>query len=114
MPHSRNGIVVAVVLIACVVAVRLALPSIVKSYVSRNLHAMQAYQGSVDDIDLHLWRGAYSIVGMRIIKTGGSQPVPFFNSEQLDLSVEWKSLLQANDAAFRYIRPGANVELYGG
>jgi uncharacterized protein YhdP len=74
------------------VAIRLALPYAVKSYVNRRLHALDGYDGSVDEVGLGLWRGAYKIHGIRIVKTGEKQPTPFFDSKRVDFSVEWHSL----------------------
>ncbi len=83
-----------VILVAILVAVRAALPSIVKDYVNDQLQAMKAYDGRVDDVDLALWRGAYRVDDIRIVKTGAKQPVPFFSADRIDFSVEWKSLLR--------------------
>ena len=83
-----------VIVVAILVAVRAALPSIVKDYVNDQLQAMKAYDGRVDDVDLALWRGAYRVDDIRIVKTGAKQPVPFFSADRVDFSVEWKSLLR--------------------
>lgn len=99
MPRSRVTLIVVLSLILAIVGLRLALPSIVKNYVNKTLHAMQAYRGSVEDIDIHLWRGAYRINGLQIVKIGGAQPVPFFSTNALDLSVEWQSLLHGSVVA---------------
>ena len=55
-------------------AARAALPSLVKDTVNRKLMALPAYDGHVDDVDLALWRGAYRIDGIRIVKTGSKSP----------------------------------------
>jgi hypothetical protein len=80
------------VVVALLVAARLALPYVVKDYVNKQLVALEAYDGHVDDIDIHLYRGAYSIDGIEIVKTGAKRPVPFFKAGKIDLSVEWRSL----------------------
>lgn len=81
----RNRILSAIgVLAIALIALRLALLSIVKDYVNDTLHALEAYDGSVEDIDLHLWREAYRIGGIRIVKTGSDQPTPFFSSDHID------------------------------
>jgi len=91
--HTRfPGLVLAIAL--ALIAIRLALPYIVRDYVNGRLHHLDAYDGSVADIDIGLWRGAYRIDGIEIVKTaGGKQPVPFFDSRRVDFSVEWHSLL---------------------
>ncbi len=78
--------------VAILVAARLALPYVVKNYVNDQMATLDSYDGHVGDIDIHLWRGAYSIDGIEIFKKGGARPVPFFKSAKIDLSVEWRSL----------------------
>lgn len=85
-----------VILVVVLVAVRVALPSIVKDFVNDHLQALKDYDGEVADIDLALWRGAYRIRGIRIVKTGAKQPVPFFSGESIDISIEWRSLLHGS------------------
>src|SRR5687767_9028432 len=93
----RNKIFLTVAIIAVVlIAVRAALPGVVKDYVNRTLAGLEAYDGSVQDIDLALWRGAYRIDGVRIVKRGAEQEVPFFDADRVDLSVQWSSLLRGS------------------
>jgi uncharacterized protein YhdP len=99
MSRSRVTLLVIVALVVVLVAARIALPPVVKGYVNRTLHSMQNYQGSVDDIDIHLWRGAYRINGLKIVKLGGKHPAPFFSTDALDLSVEWQSLIHGRVVA---------------
>jgi hypothetical protein len=90
----------AVLLLA---AARIALPFVVEDYVNRQLAALQSYRGHIGDVDIQLWRGAYSIDDIEIEKIGGARPVPFFRADRLDFSVEWRSLLRGSivsEAAF--------------
>jgi uncharacterized protein YhdP len=80
------------VFIALLVGARLALPAVVERVVNRQLNALNAYRGHVGDIDIHLWRGAYSINDIEIVKKGASRPVPFFKAARVNFSVEWPSL----------------------
>jgi hypothetical protein len=107
----RNKIFLTVALVAIVlIAVRAALPYVVKDYVNDTLHRLQAYDGSVDDIDLALWRGAYRIDGLRIDKRGKQEPTPFFSSDRIDFSVEWRSLVQGSLVSeVVFIRPNLNL-----
>jgi len=83
-------------LVTFLIAVRLALPSVVKAYVNRQLNKTAEYRGSVGDIDIDLWRGAYVIRELRMLKTGGEVPVPFFYTPRMDLSMEWKELFHGS------------------
>jgi hypothetical protein len=83
--------------VLAIVAVSIArpfLPNAVLWYVNRTLNRSPVYQGKVGDIDLHLWRGAYTIRDVRIIKTTGNIPVPLFYGKEIDLAIEWPAILK--------------------
>ncbi|MGE5315494.1 MAG: DUF748 domain-containing protein [Acidobacteriota bacterium] len=82
--------------IVLLVAFRLALPSIVLHYVNKTLNEMEGYRGHVDDVDMHLYRGAYVIKGITVEKMNADVPVPFVSIDKLDLSVEWRALFHAS------------------
>jgi uncharacterized protein YhdP len=82
------------IVVVVLVAARVALPYVLEDVINRKLMALESYDGRVADVDLALWRGAYRLDGLRIVKTGSKQPSPFFDGERVDLSVEWKSLLR--------------------
>jgi hypothetical protein len=79
-------------LVALLVAIRAALPIAVQRYVNRTLDRIPEYDGRIGDVDLHLWRGAYEIEDVSLVKTTGQVPVPLFASPKVDLSVEWGQL----------------------
>lgn len=83
-------------LIVIAIAIRAALPTLVRDYVNDKLQALEGYDGHIEDIDLSLIRGAYGIDDIRIVKTGAGQSVPFFSSERVDFSVEWRSLMRGS------------------
>jgi hypothetical protein len=96
--HRVLWISVAAVIVL-LIAGRLALPYVVKRYVNNTLQGLNGYAGSVADIDISLWRGAYEIRELDIRKTGGKVPVPFVSAETVDLSVEWSALLHGRIVA---------------
>src|SRR5262245_34607553 len=65
----------------------------VRDYVNGRLAALDHYSGSVADVDIGLWRGAYSVDAIEIVKTGAGRRTPFFKSDRVDFSVEWHSLI---------------------
>jgi hypothetical protein len=110
--RRRTDLLWPVVAVAVtLIAIRLALPYIVKDYVNGRLHALAAYDGHVGDIDIGLWRGAYRIDGIAIEKRGGEkQRTPFFDGEHVDFSVEWHSLLHGKLVAeAHFMRPTLNM-----
>lgn len=85
---------VLVLLILAVLIVRLALPGIVKNYVNKKLNELPGYTGHVDDIDIHLYRGAYVIRQLRLKKKTDPAEHPFLYIRQADLSIEWRALFK--------------------
>jgi len=93
-----------------VIAIRVALPFIVKDYVNGRLHALDAYDGSVADVDIALLRGAYRIDGIEVVKRGARQPTPFFDSNRVDFSIEWRSLFHGSLVAeAHFYQPKLNL-----
>ncbi len=94
--RRRKWAWIAGALVVLLIALRVALPSIVKDIANDRLMAHEHYDGHVLDVDLALWRGAYRLEGVQIVKTGADQPAPFFDGDQIDLSIEWKSLFRGS------------------
>jgi Domain of Unknown Function (DUF748) len=101
----------ALAIVAVVVLLtRAAAPSLVKGYVNHQLHALETYDGEVADVDLALWRGAYRVHGIRIVKEGAGQTTPFFSGRRVDFSVEWRSLLRGSLVAEGlFVEPNLNL-----
>jgi hypothetical protein len=95
--RKRNWVllIIGTVLIG-LIALRLALPSIVKSYVNRKLDEHEVYDGHIEDVDIALIRGAYTIEGIEIVKETGEVPEPLFAADAVDLSIAWKSLFEGS------------------
>jgi hypothetical protein len=70
------------------------LEPVAKHYVNKELDKLEEYKGSIEDIDIALWRGAYKIEGLNIVKKGSEAPEPFFASSLIDLSVQWSALFK--------------------
>src|SRR5205085_3583633 len=85
-----------VVLVTVVVVVHFCLAMWVRDYVNRKLSEIPDYRAQVEDVTLHLWRGAYQIHHIKVEKVSGHVPVPFFSAPLVDLSVEWKALFQGS------------------
>ncbi len=72
---------------------RAMLPRAVRGYVNRTLDRNPLYAGNIGEVQIHLWRGAYSIQDVRISKTAGNVPVPFFAAKRVDFAIQWNALL---------------------
>jgi hypothetical protein len=89
---SRATQIVILTLVALVVIGRVVMPSAVKRYVNHKLQQLPGYGGSVGDVDIHLYRGAYTIHHVDIVKKTNSVPIPFLKAERVDFSVQWREL----------------------
>jgi hypothetical protein len=86
-------IIVLLVIVAILVIARALMPWAVRDYVNRTLDRNPLYAGEVGEVEIHLWRGAYSIDDVRISKTTGNVPVPFFAAKRVDFAIQWNALM---------------------
>jgi hypothetical protein len=79
-----------------VILIRIALPYVILHFANKRLSKLDGYHGHIRDIDLALYRGAYVIKDVYIDKVSNNQKerTPFFNSRRIDLSVQWRALLE--------------------
>lgn len=96
MRRREKWLIAVAIVVVLAVAIRAALPTLIRDRVNDQLQALEDYDGHIDDVDLSLIRGAYRIDNIQIVKTGSGQPVPFFSSDRIDFSVEWRSLLHGS------------------
>jgi hypothetical protein len=89
----RRVVFFLLILVALGAMGRAIMPWAVRDYVNRTLDRNPMYAGRIGDVQIHLYRGAYSIRDIQISKTSGSVPVPFFSGKTVDFSIEWKALL---------------------
>lgn len=80
-------------LVVLIIVGRLTMSYFVRQYVNRVLNQSHSFNGHISDIQIHLWRGAYEIDNLRIVKNTGDVPVPLIATKKLTLEVEWKALL---------------------
>jgi hypothetical protein len=110
LTRGRKILIALGALVVLLVAARLAMPFAVERYVNRQLQTLDSYRGHIGDVDIHLWRGAYSINDIEIEKIGAARPVPFFEAARLNLSVEWRSLLRGSIVSeAEFLSPSLNL-----
>lgn len=91
--HKKWAIGIFVV-VCLLIALRLALPSILLSYVNRTLEKIEGYDARIADIDVALWRGGYVIRGLEMVKVKSGIKTPFVEIPETELSIEWNALLE--------------------
>lgn len=117
-PVYRRSLIGLAIVVIVLVAIRLALPSIVKNYLNRKMDRMGEYHGQVADVGIHLWRGAYSLEGLRIDKVSGKVPVPLFSAQHIDISLSWHALshgvlrgkVELDRASLNFVDGGGKAE----
>ncbi len=85
---------ILIAIIAILVIVRLALPTIVKNYLNKMLADLDGYTGRVEDVDLALYRGAYRIDSLAIYSTTQELGRPFFATNAIDISLSWRDIFK--------------------
>ncbi|MCW8109026.1 DUF748 domain-containing protein [Alteromonas ponticola] len=94
------------IFLGIIIALRLALPYAVEWYVNRMLsepegfagnETPQEFVGRVGDVDIMLWRGAYSFEDIVLVKRNGKVKEPFIKANEVEFSLLWSALL---DGAF--------------
>ncbi len=102
----RKPLIAVLVVLVLLIGIRLALPSVTRHYINNSLADMGDYRGHVSDVDLALWRGAYVLKELDVVKIEDEVPVPFFRVTAIDLSVNWPALLNgAIVATVAFSRP---------
>lgn len=90
---KRNKIIVAI--LGILIIIRMALPSIVKDILNNKLAELEGYSGTIEDVDLALYRGGYSINGLVLFQDGMKEK-PLLEINNIDLSLEWKSIFKGS------------------
>ncbi|MCF0061905.1 DUF748 domain-containing protein [Dyadobacter sp. LJ419] len=90
----KRSVKILIGIVIILIIGRLILPYFVVRYVNKVLADMNGYTGHIEDVDIHLIRGAYQIEGMNIRKVNGKIKEPFILIPKMDLSIQWESLLK--------------------
>ncbi len=97
---------ILLIIASVLIVLRAFLPTVIKNYVNHLLTTHPDYVGHVEDVDLAIWRGAYSVEGIQIQKKDDGQLAAYFDAEELTVSVGWAELLHGVIASnIRVVRP---------
>lgn len=89
---SRRTFLVVVVLAVVLVAARVALPYVLRAAINQRLSRIPDYRGHVESVHVAVWRGAYELRNLDIVKVGKSGGEPFFSARSIDFSLAWREL----------------------
>lgn len=119
-PYKKTGLIITGILVL-LVAINFALEPIALHYANKALADLKGYKGSIKDVDIHLYRGAYRIDTLVIDKIDNGKSRPFFLATGIDISIEWKSLFKGafvgefsvENPVLNFIKKGKKVEAGG-
>jgi hypothetical protein len=112
-PWKRRAWIALLVTVLALLILRLFASYYVKGAIDRRLAAIPGYSGHVEGIVLHVWRGAYRIDGMKILKKGNEVAEPFFSADRIDFSVAWGELFHGRLVSQIHVRNGRLTFLRG-
>jgi len=92
----RIWLILLIVALVGLVVFRLYLPTLILNKTNATLAKLRGYDGQIDSVEMHLWRGAYAIRGLKLLKQKGNVPVPFVRVEVIDFSLAWIPLFHGN------------------
>jgi len=99
MKHRLIWLGVLLTLGLGLVVLRLALPSIVERQLNARLADMGEYTGHLEQVDLAIWRGSYTLHKLQVQKRYVDVPVPLLDAPTVDISLSWGNLLRGSIVA---------------
>ena len=87
---------ILIIVILILVAIRAVLPYGMLRGINWYLgNKVENYHGSIADFDLAIWRGSYSMQGLKIFQKNKHPSVPaMLSAEDLDISIAWRALIK--------------------
>ncbi|MGB0176985.1 MAG: DUF748 domain-containing protein [Owenweeksia sp.] len=91
-----------------------ALEPVALHYANKALANLKGYKGHIEDVDIHLYRGAYRIDSLEIVKIDGENQTPFFSTSAIDISIQWSALFKGRIVGEIILEsPKLNFEVVG-
>lgn len=94
MTFRKKRFIIPLIILVVLIAARFYLPTFLKNYINKTLSNIPGYYGQVAQIDVALYRGAYTIHNLYLNKVGATEQVPFLDFNKTDISIQWRSLLK--------------------
>jgi hypothetical protein len=92
--------------VVLLLALRLALPPLLEREINRKLSEVPGYSGHVGRVGVHLYRGAYSLHDVKIMRQSGQVAQPFFSAAVIDFSLAWGQLFHGKIVSKIFIDGG--------
>ncbi|MCA1751933.1 MAG: DUF748 domain-containing protein [Flavobacteriales bacterium] len=89
----KKRYIVLIVGAVLLIGFRLALPSIAKNHINKQLDNMEGYHASIDGIGMRLYRGAFQIQGLRVVEEASTDTtIAMVELPHMEFSIDWGSL----------------------
>lgn len=93
----KKRYIVLISILVLLVVIRLMLPVIAKNQINKALDNIEGYHGSIDDISMSLYKGAFNIGDLVIYEEASEDPeTPIIRLPVLDFSLDWRALLKGH------------------
>jgi len=95
---KRRRFKVIAIAVVFLIVLRLILPFIVLHFANKTLANMHGYYGHINDIDLALIKGSYTLdsIYLNKVDTLTHKQTPFFSSLHAELAIEWRALFHGS------------------
>jgi len=93
---KRSMALIGIIIVGTLLAIlRISLPYIMEHKINKKISGLEDYKGEISEVDIKLWRGAYEIENLRLVKTSsGGAEEPFLLIDEIDLSLQWNALFR--------------------
>ena len=96
--HNRNNLMkkrhkIALSILTALVAIRIALPYVIKYELNKTLASLPEYQGHVDDVDLALYKGAIAFNNFILDKAQTNDTIPFIGIQRTEFGIDFNALI---------------------
>ncbi|MCC5920325.1 MAG: DUF748 domain-containing protein [Cyclobacteriaceae bacterium] len=90
----KKRFIIPLVILSLLVAGRFYLSTYIKNTANQALAEIPGYYGKIDDIDLQLIRGFYTIEGLVLDKVEAETRIPFLYFPKSEVKIQWRPLLK--------------------
>lgn len=91
---KKKRFIIPLAFLILIFAFRLYLPFFLKNHLNKTLNNISGYYGEVVDVDVFIFRGAYTIKGLHLNKNTTKSQKPLLSIPKTDISIEWKTLFK--------------------
>lgn len=96
----KKRYIVLISIFVLLLVIRLILPYVAKNYINKELANIEGYHGSIDDLSMSLYKGAFNIGELVIYEEASEDPeTPFIRLPSLDFSIDWRALFNGKVAS---------------